>query len=137
MFQNISSQPYRVLIKRQSKCSASETRSKSHLFYQQLQIWKSIIPRQLVLCLPAELQGGNMPKKKKDVMVSTRPKGWAITVEGNQQATRVTRTQEEAITIGRDIARNNHSELRIQGMNGKIRETRSYGNDPCPPYDKK
>lgn len=26
-------------------------------------------------------------------------------------------------------------ELKIQGKDGKIREARGYGNDPCPPKD--
>ena len=41
--------------------------------------------------------------------------------------------QREAIERGRDIARNQESELRIQGENGKFREAWSYGNDPYPP----
>lgn len=35
-----------------------------------------------------------------------------------------------------EIARNKHSELRIQGRDGKFRTCNSYGNDPCPPKDK-
>lgn len=75
--------------------------------------------------------------KKKDVFVTHRPKGWAVIQERNQRASKLTNTQQEAIDVGREIAQNNRSELRIQGTNGRIRETRSYGNDPCPPKDKK
>jgi len=49
----------------------------------------------------------------------------------------VTRTQAEAIEVAEEIARNQHSETKIHGRDGKIRAGNSYGNDPCPPKDKK
>lgn len=58
---------------------------------------------------------------------------WAVKGEGNSKVTAVTRTQQEAIDIARDIARNQQSELRIHGANGQIRACDSYGNDPYPP----
>jgi hypothetical protein len=42
-------------------------------------------------------------------------------------------TQREAINYGRGIARNQESELRIQGRDSRFREAYSYGNDPFPP----
>ena len=67
------------------------------------------------------------------------PKGdeWAVKGEGNNKATRVVDTQAEAIKIAREIAINQESELVIHGKDGKIRDKDSYGNDPCPPKDKK
>ncbi len=59
--------------------------------------------------------------------------GWAIRGEGNDKATAVVDTQQEAIERARDIARNQESELLIHGRNGQIRERNSYGNDPYPP----
>ena len=63
--------------------------------------------------------------------------GWAVKGEGNSKATKVTRTQAEAIAAAEDIARNQQSDTKIHGENGKIRAGNSYGNDPCPPKDKK
>ena len=63
--------------------------------------------------------------------------GWAVKGAGNQKATRVVSTQREAINIAQDIARNQHSDTKIHGENGRIRAGNSYGNDPCPPKDKK
>ena len=63
--------------------------------------------------------------------------GWAVKGAGNQKATRVVSTQREAINIAQDIARNQHSDTKIHGENGQIRAGNSYGNDPCPPKDKK
>jgi hypothetical protein len=60
-------------------------------------------------------------------------KGWGVRGEGNDRLTVKTDTQREAIERGREIARNQGSELRIQGEDGKFREAWSYGNDPHPP----
>jgi len=73
---------------------------------------------------------------KKNQWVTIHPKGWAIRGEGNKRATKVTKTQKEAIDIAKKIAENQKSELYIQNREGKIRSKDSYGNDPCPPKDK-
>lgn len=62
--------------------------------------------------------------------------GWAVRGANNSRATKVTSTQKEAINVARNIAINQHSEMRVQGINGKFRTCNSYGNDPCPPKDK-
>ena len=59
--------------------------------------------------------------------------GWQVKGAGNSKATIRTNTQAEAIAVAREIARNQESELIIQGMNGRIRERDSYGNEPYPP----
>lgn len=59
--------------------------------------------------------------------------GWQVKGAGNSKATVVTSTQWEAIKIGRDIAKNQGSELFIHNKQGQIRERNSYGNDPYPP----
>lgn len=74
---------------------------------------------------------------KKNQHVVPHKSGWAIRGEGNKKATRVTRTQKEAIKQAEDIARNNKSDIKIHGKDGKIRAGNSYGNDNCPPKDKK
>jgi len=61
---------------------------------------------------------------------------WAVKGEGNKRATKVIKTQKEAIDIARGIAKNQKSELIIQNTEGKIRSKNSYGNDPCSPKDK-
>ena len=62
--------------------------------------------------------------------------GWAVRGANNSRVTKVTSTQKEAINVARNIAINQHSELRVQGTNGKFRTCNSYGYDPCPPKDK-
>lgn len=63
--------------------------------------------------------------------------GWAVKGAGNEKATKVTSTQKEAINIAQNIARNQNSDTKIHGVDGRIRAGNSYGNDPCPPKDKK
>ena len=70
----------------------------------------------------------------KNQHVTHRPDGmWQVIGAGNKKATAVTPTQKEAIDIATRIARNKKSELVVHGINGKIREKNSYGNDPYPP----
>jgi uncharacterized protein YdaT len=58
---------------------------------------------------------------------------WAIRAENATRDTRVVEKQSEAIECGRQIARNQASELIIHRRDGRIRARDSYGNDPFPP----
>lgn len=75
--------------------------------------------------------------KGKNQHVVPHGDGWAVIGEGNDKATKVTKTQKEAIEIAESIARNQESNTKIHGRDGKIRAGNSYGNDPCPPKDEK
>lgn len=59
--------------------------------------------------------------------------GWQVKGAGNSRATVRTETKSEAISIARDIARKQHSELVIHNMDGHISAKHSYGNEPYPP----
>lgn len=70
----------------------------------------------------------------KNQHVTPHPEGgWQVKGENNSRATARTDTQIDAISIARDIARRQESELLIHGRDGKIREKDSYGNDSFPP----
>lgn len=71
--------------------------------------------------------------KGKNQHVVKHTGGWAVRGAENEKVTKVTRTQQEAIDIAREISRNQESELFIHGRNGRIRERDSHGNDDCPP----
>lgn len=75
--------------------------------------------------------------KGKNQHVVKHQNGWAIKGAGNTKATKVTRTQAEAIKVAEGIARNQSSDTKIHGRDGRIRAGNSYGNDPCPPKDSK
>lgn len=69
----------------------------------------------------------------KNVHIVPHSEGWAVKIEGNDRATSVHRTQEQAIDAGRDRARRDETEILIHGENGRIRDRDSYGNDTFPP----
>ena len=69
--------------------------------------------------------------------VVKRAEGWAVVGEGNSRDTSVHPTQAAAIERAREIAQNYRSEVVIHGTDGKIRDKDSYGNDPCPPRDRR
>ncbi|GHA85357.1 DUF2188 domain-containing protein [Modicisalibacter luteus] len=58
---------------------------------------------------------------------------WAVRKESSKQPAQITKTQEEAIEAGREMAKQLGVELLIQGEDGMIRDKNSYGNDPYPP----
>jgi hypothetical protein len=59
--------------------------------------------------------------------------GWAVRGAGSRRASSVHETQREAIQVGRQIARNQRTELFVHGRDGRIRERDSHGGDPFPP----
>ena len=73
----------------------------------------------------------------KPVHVVPKGEGWAVKSAGATKASRCTETQAEAIQIGRAQAKNNQTELVIHRQDGTIRDSDSYGKDPCPPKDMK
>jgi hypothetical protein len=74
---------------------------------------------------------------KKNVHVVPHGKGWDVKKEGTSEPSSHHRTQETAVDVGKQIAKNEKSELVIHRPNGQIRDKESYGNDPCPPRDTK
>ncbi|MEI7850268.1 MAG: DUF2188 domain-containing protein [Kiritimatiellales bacterium] len=73
----------------------------------------------------------------KDQHVVKRENGWAVLGAGNQKDTSRHRTQKDAIDAAREIAIHQRSEVVTHGIDGRIRDKDSYGNDDCPPTDKK
>ena len=66
------------------------------------------------------------------------PKGsqWAVKPAG-KKPTSTHKTQQEAINKAKPAAKKNQSEVVIHRPNGQIRDKDSFGNDPCPPKDRK
>lgn len=71
--------------------------------------------------------------RKRNQHVVPHEEGWAVRGAGSRRATSVHQTQREAIDAGRQIARNQRTELFVHGRDGRIRERDSHGNDPFPP----
>ena len=75
--------------------------------------------------------------KKRDIHVVPRPDGWATVKEGASRAGHLAGTQKEAAQLAREQAKREHVEVVIHRVDGRIRDSDSYGNDPHPPIDKK
>lgn len=73
--------------------------------------------------------------EKSNVWVTTQDEGWAVKTEGSERAYRVTDTKEEAVEIGRELAKNSGVDLIVQRTDGTIQSRDSYGDDPAPPED--
>lgn len=66
--------------------------------------------------------------------------GWSAKKEGASRSSANTSTQREAEAAAKNFSSNNGGgEVRIHGLDGKIRDsdTVAPGNDPCPPKDRK
>ena len=71
--------------------------------------------------------------KSKNQHVVPHGTDWAVKGAGNSKNTAIANTQEEAIKIATEIARNQGSELLVHNRQGRIRLRNSYGNDEFPP----
>lgn len=74
---------------------------------------------------------------KNNVHVVKRGDQWGTLREGGERASGLFDTQAQAIASGREMARQGQGELLVHGRDNLIRARDSYGNDPCPPKDKK
>lgn len=75
--------------------------------------------------------------KKRNLHVVPRDNGWAVRRERAQRDSSHHSTQSDAFGAARETARREGLEVRIHGRDGRIRDSDSFGNDPCPPRDKK
>ena len=69
-------------------------------------------------------------------VVSNPDGGWDVKRGGGEKASRHFEPKQEAIDGGREISRNQGTELIIHNRDGRISQSDSHGNDPCPPKDK-
>ncbi len=74
---------------------------------------------------------------RKEIHIVPSGADWAVKRPGTDRASSVHPTQSEASRRAHDMGRRDGSEVITHGRDGKIRESDSYGNDPCPPKDKR
>ena len=58
---------------------------------------------------------------------------WAVRVAGSNRVSSTHDTQQQAITRAREQAIAEQGQVLIHRPDGKIREERTYRDDPCPP----
>ncbi len=74
---------------------------------------------------------------KKNIHTVPFGNKWAVKREGIEKPVSTHNTKGAAQQKGITLAKKAHVEHVIHGRNGKIQDKDSYGNDPCPPRDKK
>ncbi len=74
-----------------------------------------------------------MAKSESHHVVPDANGGWNIRKGGSERISGHSDTQQGAIEKGREISRNQNTELFIHGRDGRFRERDSHGNDPHPP----
>ena len=74
---------------------------------------------------------------KRDYHVVPHANGWAVKKEGGTRASSVHETKKEALSAGKNLAKEAKTELVIHNSDGAISNSNSFGNDPCPPKDRK
>lgn len=76
-----------------------------------------------------------MPAKGHNVQPN-KSGGWDVKKDGAKRASKHFENKDDAIDYGRDVSKNQGTELRIKGKDNKIQQSDSHGKDPCPPKDK-
>lgn len=73
--------------------------------------------------------------KQKQFVVPVMGRGWGVRRGGASRLTSVYETKAEAMDAGRQIAKNQHTDLVPLGRDGKIQNPNSYGHDPSSVRD--
>lgn len=74
---------------------------------------------------------------KKDIHVVPYNGNWAIKKEGVKQPVSVHYKKANAEVKAIQLGKKAKVEVVYHGKDGRIQDSDSYGNDPCPPKDKK
>lgn len=74
---------------------------------------------------------------EKDVYVVPTDEGWGVRRPNTDRLSKAFDKKEDAVKYGKDLAKQDKTELTILKKDGKIQNKNSYGNDPNPPKDTK
>ena len=94
---------------------------------------------RLATARTTRIAGGSGMAGKRDyhVVPNSDRGGWDVKREGADRSSGHFDRKSEAMERGKDLARENRTELVEHGRDGRIRDSDSYGNDPLPPRDRK
>ncbi len=82
-------------------------------------------------------QKNNMSRKEIHVTPNSDRGGWDAKKNELERSSKHFETKKDAMDWSRDQAKQQGRELIPHGRDGRIQNPNSYGNDPCPPKDKK
>ena len=74
-------------------------------------------------------------KGKQDHHVVYKENSWMVIRGGSNKAVDAFGTQQEAIDQAKSIAQTQGTSVYIHGVDGRIKETESYENNPFPPQN--
>ena len=74
---------------------------------------------------------------KRDIHVVPYNGDWAVKKEGIKQPVSLHHKKANAEIKAVQLGKKDKVEVVYHGKDGKIQDSDSYGNDPCPPKDKK
>lgn len=60
------------------------------------------------------------------IHVTPHERGWQVKTGGSEKAYRVVSTQKEAMEIAREVAKNNRTDVKLHGKDGKVRGGHNY-----------
>lgn len=66
-------------------------------------------------------------------VVPNKGGGWDVKRGGSDRSSGHFETKSEAVDAGRQISRNQQTELRVHNKDGRIASSDSHGKDPNPP----
>ena len=75
--------------------------------------------------------------RKEHHVVHNPNGGWDVKKNNAVRVSAHVETKAEAVKVGRQISKNQKTELVVHGRNGRIQNPDSHGKDPCPPRDKR
>jgi hypothetical protein len=74
-----------------------------------------------------------MPKRDTHRVMPHKDGGWQVKRDGDSRASHRAEIKSDAEKLGREISRNQQTELQIHGKDMQIQRSDSHGNDPNPP----
>lgn len=78
-----------------------------------------------------------MPRNEIHVVPNSKRGGWDVKKSNASRSSGHYETKVDAIAFARAKGIKEQAELLIHGRDGRIQNSNSYGNDPCPPRDRK
>lgn len=67
---------------------------------------------------------------KEHHVVPNEENGWCVKTDNAKKASKCFTTKKDAIDYGREVSKNQETELVIHNKDGKISQKDSHGNDP-------
>ena len=75
--------------------------------------------------------------KSKQHVVPSQHGGWAVRRSGSSRASRIFLTQHDAVRYAKEVARKEGSDVYVHGVDGTIKQRKTYGLNPVSPLNQR